>query len=90
MTEINIPGGIVPTDKLPIDILNFLFSKLKQGYSILNINNVKTQVVSGMIYHFNIKILDHSNNKVHNYEMSVWSQPWLNPAFKINKITPIN
>lgn len=88
MTGINIPGGIMEADKLPNEIINFLYSKLKQGYSILNITNVRTQVVSGIIYYFDIRVLDGGNNNIYNYNMSIWSQPWLNPPYKIQSITP--
>ena len=86
----NIPGGIFESVDLPDDILNFLSSKLKNGYFILDIKNIKSQVVSGIMYYFDIKIINNSTNMVQIYKMSIWSHPWTNPKYEIQEIIPIS
>lgn len=88
MNSESIPGGIVQGN-LPDEIVNFIKQQLKQNYVILTITNVKTQVVSGSMYYFVIRIFDKSNCQVYKYNMSVWAQPWLAIPYKIQKMEPI-
>lgn len=81
----NIPGGIIQGE-LPNEVLNFIKNKLKPNYKILNISNVKTQIVSGIMYYFDVKILNSTNCQINKYSVSIWAQPWMSPPYKIQKI----
>lgn len=88
MNSENVPGGITKGN-LPDEIIKFLKDQTKPGYVILTITNIRTQIVSGVMYYFEIRVFDKSTCQIYKYNMSIWAQPWLSPPYKIKTMDPI-
>jgi len=86
MNQNSAMGGII-RGELPNQALNYFKSKLKSNYVILNVSNVKIQIVSGIMYYFEVEILNNMNCRINRYDVIIWEQAWLNPPYKLQKIT---
>ncbi|XP_053377220.1 uncharacterized protein LOC123529099 [Mercenaria mercenaria] len=84
---VGAPGGIIPGgigECLPFDpfhrvLADFAVQQMGNGYSLINIRGVRTQVVSGIMYHMELFVFRVTSfgNICEQCDVKVVHRPWI-------------